>query len=498
MDPRAKYTAEELKTLGEKGEAFRNADGTYGYPAADEADLKRTIRSASYGDTSHDPIRAYVIKRAEALKLSDLVPDTWNADGSLKETKSAWSTVEQRDTAMDVFTALEGAVVDAYEGEYGRWSVWVQDWYGDSEEGWTVVYTAGNELLAAKFDYDEDNKVVLEEPVKVRPVTSYVERAAKHEGRSKPNLENTIALRRSRIPRRGEREIRTVPIQSFELREGEVYTQGTEDNEGRALLRFVGYASVFDQRYSVGLYEEVITRGAFKRSLASSALDCVLRMEHVDLPLARTTGTITLADGTEQATLILAEDPVGLRVEALLDPEDPDVQRLVPKMRRKDLNEMSFAFRCIDDNWSEDYSTRTVRTAEIHRGDVSIVTYGASPTTTSTLRSEAAAIAIQHAGPEGFFEALTAWRDHTLLTAETRATETLSAPHMEVLTSLVDLFASDENGDESRSLLADLMGVPGPGAGAEREEPAEAEQPRSVPNYASLMRRQLDQLGSGR
>jgi uncharacterized protein len=164
------------------------------------------------------------------------------------------------------------------------------------------------------------------------------------------------------------------------------------------LLRFIGYASVFERRYSVGLYEEVITRGAFKRSLASSALDCVLRMEHVDLPIARTTGKITLQDGTEQATLVLSEDPEGLRVEALLDPEDPDVQRLVPKMRRKDLNEMSFAFRCIDDAWSDDYGLRTVRLAEIHRGDVSIVTYGASQDTSSTLRTEETAAPKVHAG----------------------------------------------------------------------------------------------------
>jgi HK97 family phage prohead protease len=199
----------------------------------------------------------------------------------------------------------------------------------------------------------------------------------------------TVEQRKARRPQRGEREIRTVAIERFELREGEVYTRAvTEDDQGRELLRFVGHASVFDQRYSVGLFDEVIKRGAFKRSLGTQTLDCVLRMEHVDLPLARTTGKVTLADGTEQATLTLTEDPVGLRVEALLDPEDPDVQRLVPKMRRGDLNEMSFAFRCIDENWSEDYELRTVLTAEIHRGDVSIVTYGASDATASSLRSQ--------------------------------------------------------------------------------------------------------------
>jgi len=36
-------------------------------------------------------------------------------------------------------------------------------------------------------------------------------------------------------------------------------------------------------------------------------------------------------------------------------------------------------------HWSEDPTRRTVRSADIHRGDVSIVAYGASPTTSSTL-----------------------------------------------------------------------------------------------------------------
>jgi len=215
-------------------------------------------------------------------------------------------------------------------------------------------------------------------------------------------------------------------------------------------------------------------------------------MEHVDLPLARTTGNVTLADGTEQATLVLSEDPVGLRVEALLDPDDPDVRRLVPKMRRKDLNEMSFAFRCIDDAWSEDYGTRTVRAAEIHRGDVSIVTYGASPTTTSTLRSESAIVAIQHAGPEGLITALREWRDHTLLPAEERAGKALSASTMETLSSVLDLVSSaDEAVDEAQPLLADLMGVPNPDDDTDDDErSAGAAENTLVPDYTKLARLQ--------
>lgn len=520
MEPRAKYTPEQTKKLGAEGKAFRAEDGSYSYVVVDEADLKRAVRAVCRGDVTHDATRSYIAERAKAIKLTELIPENWAADGSLAETKGAWSTFEQRDTANDVFRALEGAVQDKYcleDGDYyySRWSVWVKDWYGSGtdEEPYVVVFFAGEEEYATTFTYDDEYKVVLgDEPIKVRPVTTYIERARQHgekpvERRRKPTLEHTIAMRKARMPKRGEREIRTVPIQRLELREGEVFTKATEDNEGRALLRFVGYASVFDQRYGVGLYEEVITRGAFKRSLASKDLDCVLRMEHVDLPLARTTGIVTLADGTEQATLTLAEDSVGLRVEALLDPEDPDVQRLVPKMRRQDLNEMSFAFRCMDDTWSDDYGIRTVKTAEIHRGDVSIVTYGASPTTSSSLRSEEALVTIRSAGPEGLIDALTEWRDHTLLSKEARAGKTLSGSTMETLTSVLDLVASaDEAVDAAQPLLADLMGVPNPDDTDTDDDDDEGEDRGAggresrlpIPDYTTRARLQQAARGRGR
>jgi HK97 family phage prohead protease len=517
MEPRAKYTPEQTKKLGDEGKAFRADDGSYSYVIVDEVDVKRAVRAICRGDVTHNSARAYVAKRASAIKLAQLVPENWAADGSLKETKGAWSNLEQRDTANDVFRALEGAVQDKYcleDGDYyySRWSVWVKDWYGGGGEDdpWTVVFFAGEDEYATTFTYDDDQKIVLsDEPIKVRPVTTYIERAKQHgetpvEKRRKPSLENTIAMRKARMPKRGEREIRTVPIQQLELREGEVFTKASEDSEGRALLRFVGYASVFDQRYGVGMYEEVITRGAFKRSLASKDLDCVLRMEHVDLPLARTTGIVTLSDGTEQATLTLSEDTKGLRVEALLDPEDPDVQRLAPKMRRQDLNEMSFAFRCMDDAWSEDYGIRTVKTAEIHRGDVSIVTYGASPTTSSTLRSEEALVTIRSAGPAGLIDAFTEWRDHTLLSREARAGKTLSSSTMETLTSVLDLVASaDEAVDAAQPLLADLMGVPNPddtddGEDDEDRAASRHESRLPTPDYTTRARLQQAALGRGR
>jgi hypothetical protein len=56
-------------------------------------------------------------------------------------------------------------------------------------------------------------------------------------------------------------------------------------------------------------------------------------------------------------------------------------------MRRGDVDEMSFAFRVNEQEWSPDYSERTITEVNLHRGDVSIVTFGANPHTLALLRA---------------------------------------------------------------------------------------------------------------
>lgn len=291
--------------------------------------------------------------------------------------------------------------------------------------------------------------------------------------RRKPSLDHTIALRKAKMPKRGDLEHRSLPLEELEIAPYELReAAASDDADGRSLLRFSGYASVFDKRYSVGAYEETISAGAFKRSLSNPQLNCVLRVEHEGLPLARTTGKITLSDGSERPTLILREDEQGLHVDALLDAEDPDVQRLVPKFRRGDLSEMSFAFRANDDVWSDDYGLRTIRSAEIHRGDVAIVTYGASPTTTSTLRSEQAAATIHELGFGRFMEWYVEMRDYSLLPSEERAGAKISADSMTFLSAMLDLFATADSAvDEGQARLADFLGIENPNDPSDNEVP---------------------------
>lgn len=459
--------------------------------------LKRAIRA---GRTGSEDVRLQAIEDAGNLALLDLIPDAWG------DSRAG----EKRETAKDLFTALEGVVQDAYPDRY----TWVQDWDGEDDGGYRVIYQVGGDLLAAPFSSDDDGKIELGDSVKVRPITGYIERAAQKEcttcdGTGKIKGETTecpdcngsgvqensapkvaaqrrarhtrsLERRKARLPKRGEREIRTLPIEDFELRD-------SDEKEGVKV--FEGYASVFNRKYDIGPYEERILPSAFKRSLKNPELDCVLRMEHEDLPLAR----------TSSGTLILREEgDVGLKVNADLALDDPDVQRLIPKMRRGDLREMSFAFRCTDDDWSDDYLQRDVKAADIHRGDVSIVTYGASPTTSATLRhAEEAIHALRGYGADAFIEAWVEWRDYTLLAEEDRAGKSISASNMEVLSSVLNLVASaDEAVDEAQPLLAELMGVPNPDVTERTAVPPGSSTVLVPVNYA--LRARARRLAAGR
>lgn len=147
------------------------------------------------------------------------------------------------------------------------------------------------------------------------------------------------------------------------------------DDDGT--IRVSGHAAVFNQEADIaGLFRERIEPGAFADSLKRGD-DVVFLVNHEGLPLAR----------TRSGTLKLTEDEIGLRIETELDPEDPDVRAIVPKMRRGDLDKMSFAFRAVAQEWdeSQEIPLRTVKRADLF--DVSIVTTPAYDGTDIGLRS---------------------------------------------------------------------------------------------------------------
>lgn len=81
---RAKYSADELKRMLAKGQAFKNSKGEPSYPIGDTEDLANAIHAVGRGGSSHDAIRKYIIGRAKALGASKSIPSNWASDGSIK------------------------------------------------------------------------------------------------------------------------------------------------------------------------------------------------------------------------------------------------------------------------------------------------------------------------------------------------------------------------------------------------------------------------------
>ena len=121
--------------------------------------------------------------------------------------------------------------------------------------------------------------------------------------------------------------------------------------DGGAILE--GYATVYDYAYSIGDVDrggfmETIMGGAAAKSAGEA--DVRLLINHEGIPLAR----------TKSGTMTLESDDIGLRVTAELDPMNPLSASLRSAMERGDMDQMSFAFRVLRDEWNSDYSERKI------------------------------------------------------------------------------------------------------------------------------------------
>ena len=193
---------------------------------------------------------------------------------------------------------------------------------------------------------------------------------------------------------------------------------------------FSGYASVVETGYQMwdmwGPYTEVVSSGAFEKTLSMKDLDVPLVLAHDSLRrIARTTN----------GTLTLVEDKVGLKCDAPdLNPADVDVAYISPKITDGLIDEMSFAFRIDEGIWSPDFTQFNINCVDIHRGDVAIVGYGANPYTSVSLRSAIEKVTHKRA---------------------------LATPDVSALTQALGWFAAiDAIADEAAESLAAYLGAP--------------------------------------
>jgi HK97 family phage prohead protease len=212
-----------------------------------------------------------------------------------------------------------------------------------------------------------------------------------------------------------------------------------ESDDGKTLT-LVGLACRTDVEYDLGRFRELVQWSALTRTLSENP-DVQFVVNHAaggQLPLGRTIS----------GTLRLSHVPEGLAVEVDLDSEDPDAQSLVRKMRRGDVDAMSFAFMVTDDVWNDDFSLRTIRGLSLHRGDVSVVNQGANPHAYATVRSAEAATHLAARSQTEIFDAL----------YELRIGKALSAVNVDILTDALNLAHDAETAaGDARALLDGLI-----------------------------------------
>lgn len=158
------------------------------------------------------------------------------------------------------------------------------------------------------------------------------------------------------------KEIRTFKVEGMEIRKSE-----------EEPTKIIGHAAVFDQLSKpMWGFREQIRKGAFAETIKTADVRALWN-HNSDKVLGR----------TKSGTLKLREDETGLHVE--IEPPDTSWARdAIASIDRKDVDQMSFAFRTQKQEWDESDPENVIRTLvqlDLDDGDVSPVTYPAYPQT---------------------------------------------------------------------------------------------------------------------
>jgi HK97 family phage prohead protease len=164
-----------------------------------------------------------------------------------------------------------------------------------------------------------------------------------------------------------ELETRSLPLGDFTVTEGE---------DGQKT--FTGYAALFNTPSDGMQFTEIIAPGAFTRTLkrVADAKKIVSFLFGHD----ETRALATTASGR----LTLSEDARGLKVEAKLDPADPDAASVISKLTHEARSMgMSFGFSIPKNGDVWDETIRTLK--EINLFEVSVLSAGQTPAYPATI-----------------------------------------------------------------------------------------------------------------
>lgn len=141
--------------------------------------------------------------------------------------------------------------------------------------------------------------------------------------------------------------------------------------------RLEGYAAVFNSRSEKLPFREVILPGAFDRAIRENH-DVRALIDH---------DSGQILGRTKSGTLRLSVDQKGLKASIDVDTEDPDGAKALRRVRRGDLDGMSFAFRTITDNWRIEDGEDIRELVDLELLDVSVVAYPAYLATSVSARA---------------------------------------------------------------------------------------------------------------
>ena len=142
------------------------------------------------------------------------------------------------------------------------------------------------------------------------------------------------------------------------------------------LRHIVGYAAVFNSlSEDLGGFREKIDPGAFADTLNTGDVRA-LKNHNSDYVLGR----------NKSGTLTLSEDQRGLKID-IMPPDAQWAKDLMVSIDRKDIDQMSFGFRTIDQMWEGEYPEEIRTLMKVELFDVSPVTFPAYPDTEVGLRS---------------------------------------------------------------------------------------------------------------
>lgn len=161
----------------------------------------------------------------------------------------------------------------------------------------------------------------------------------------------------------GKREVRYTTLERLTAEKRE---------DGSPVIR--GHAAVFNRWADIGgWFKEKIRPGAFKKTIKEADVRALLNHDS-NYVLGR----------NKAGTLRLSEDKKGLAVE--IDPPDNQwADDLMVSMKRGDIDQMSFGFDSVKEEWDSDLQEREL--VEVRLFDVSVVTFPAYDQTDASVRS---------------------------------------------------------------------------------------------------------------